>query len=105
MFLDGLGRGVKHLLSTFFAINTLPIIGGDTMLREYYEDLFMAHKYSIKYLDLNQDMAKEASKNGLEPNTITKMNEYFKAHKMWVEKYNKLEKLNWYQKLFYKRES
>lgn len=74
-------------------------------LKLYYEDLFTAEKLSLKYLDLNRKTAKEATNNGLEPDTINKMNSYLKAHKMWSEKYNKLEKLKWYQKLFYKRES
>jgi hypothetical protein len=71
----------------------------------YYKDLFTAEELSLHYLDLNHEAAIEATNNGCDPDTINKMNSYFKTHKMWSEKYNKLEKLKWYQKLFYKRES
>lgn len=75
------------------------------MLSLYYKDLFTAQEMSVKYLDLNCEAAIEATNNGCDPDTIKKMNSYFKAHKMWSEKYNKLEGLKWYQRLFYKRES
>lgn len=67
-------------------------------LRLYYADLYEAEEMTIKYLEA----AKEAT-NADE--SIIKINNFFKTHNMWFEKYKKLDNMKWYEKLFYKRES
>jgi hypothetical protein len=95
MFLDGLGRGVKHLLSTFFAINTLPIIGrSDYMLTLYYKDLYTYGERMLYYADA-----------GLNAVSIEEQFNFLSTAQMYKRKYEQMERMTFLQKLFYKRES
>lgn len=64
------------------------------MLNLYYKDLYTYKERTIYYADA-----------GLNATSVVDQYNFLHTAQMWKEKYEKLEKLTFLQKLFYKRES